>query len=135
MDELGNPNGPEFSEVISAAREENWDYVDQNLSSFANDDEVVDWARSAGATSDDDNERDLAASILEKTNHDITEQDKDTLRGMMQADKNPYAQFRASFALFNHGDRSEAVIGKIKEATKDEDVKDIAEKYLSQIEK
>ena len=133
MDETGNQTGPDFREVMSAAREENWDYVDQNLPAFVDNDEVVDWALSAGATSDDDNERDLAASILEKTDHKINEQGRETLYEMMENDTNPYVQFRASFALFSHRDRFESVINKIKDATKDEDVKEIAEGYLSQI--
>jgi len=135
MDGFGQRGGSEFEKVVLAAKAENWDFVDRNLSIFCDDDGVIRWALEMGARSQDDNERDLAASILEKTGHEIGEEARTILMGMLREDRNPYAMFRAAFALFAHGDRSEEVIGKIKEALGDEDVKDIAKEYLSRLDK
>jgi HEAT repeat protein len=134
MDELGNSQPVSFDEVKSAAREENWDFVDQNIANFQDDETIVDWALKSGVKSEDDNERDLAVSILEKTSHEISGEDQVILLGMIDNDPNPYASYRAAFALFTHGNKSERVIDKIKEGLKDEDVAEISEGYLSQIE-
>lgn len=86
-----------------------------------------------GVDDRDDNIRDLAVSAIEKSEQPLTEEQKEKLRSLMFGDLNPFVQYRSAFALFNRGDRLEEVINKIQEAAKNEDVRKIAEGYLSQL--
>lgn len=118
-------------EVVNAASEENWDLVDGAIPLLAQEDKTLDWAKKEGLANEDDNLRDLAASIFEKTDQEIDDKIKGRLTAMLLKDDNPYASFRAAFALYNKGDRSERVMSKMHEALGDEDVREIAENYFS----
>jgi HEAT repeat protein len=132
-DNPGPANNFTFDDLRAAAKEENWELVDSHIPNFCDDNDTFNWARKSGIKSEDGNERDLAVSLLEKTGRDLEEEDSSGLLQMIDTDQNPYVRFRSAFALFAHGNRSEKVISKIKEAAQDEDVKEIAEGYLSQL--
>lgn len=93
----------------------------------------VGWAGD-GLKDPDGNVRDPAASVLEATSTppdtDITQQ----LWRVMSEDDNPYASFRAGFALFRHGARNNSVLAKLKAALGDEDVAEIAQGYLDSLD-
>lgn len=127
---------PKFSlkDLTKAASAEQWDEVDINLPDLCNEPETINWALNEGINHEHDNLRDLAVSILEKSTHELSENETKKLKEILESDKNPYVQFRAAFALFNRDDRSSEVIGKLKEALRDKDVKKIAEKYLQELE-
>lgn len=121
-----------LDDLMVAARAGQWQIVDENLLVLAKDEEVIRWSW-VGVDDEDDNIRDLAVSAIEKSGQPLTETQENKLRGLLSGDPNPYVQFRSAFALFNRGDRSEVVINKIREAAKDEDVREIAEGYLLQL--
>ncbi len=116
--------------LIGAAQSEDWDRVDVVLPELVDNPETVSWATQA-LDDKDGNLRDLAASIFERSQIDLQPEVQGRLRLMISVDENPYAQFRAAFALFSRGDRSPEVMAKMNEAMKDPDVKEIAERYLS----
>ena len=117
--------------LIEKARQENWDEIDKILPEVCDSESYVRWAANQGIFYDDDNIRDLAASILEKTNHPYFSTAKDGLKKMTISDSNPYARFRAGFALYAHGDRSKDVLKVLEDAMADEDVANIAKGYLN----
>ena len=122
-----------LTNLRTAAIREDWDFVDAHLAGAANDPGVLDWSTQQGLTAKDGNLRDLAVSFLEKSTDELRPETTKRLHELF-VDENPYVGFRSAFALFAHGDRSAEVIAKIHEAILDEDVKEIAEGYLSQLE-
>lgn len=122
-----------FDNLVEAAQNEDWDNVDIHVPQFCNDPASVDWALKAGIIDDDGNVRDLAVSLIEKSDCQLENQNIDELKRRLNQDENPYVQFRAAFALFTHGDRSPEIIEKIRKALEDDAVKEIAKEYLSQI--
>ena len=73
-------------------------------------------------------------TILECSGYVFNPGDEKKLIDQLQKDKNPYVRYRAAFALYKRGNRSPEVMSKMKEALFDDDVKEIAEGYLSQEE-
>ncbi len=117
-----------------AAQQEQWELVDAQLPYFVDDEKTLNWVRSEGLSSDNPHLRDLAASIFQGSSMELTEDDIQQLRGMMGIDANPYARYRASFALFTHGQRDADVLIRIREALNDPDVKEIAAGYLQELD-
>lgn len=122
-----------LDDLKAAALAEQWEEVDANLVAVAESPEFIGWAKGEGVAAEDDNVRDLAVSILERSSCELTPQDSERLLDLLGNDPNPFVQYRSAFALFNRGDRSEEVVNKIREAAGDEDVREIAEEYLSQL--
>lgn len=130
------PNTPHIpiDRLIAAASDEDWELVDKALSDEGDVDRYLGWASSVGLLSNDPNLRDLAASIYGKSDAELSEHVENALRGMMAADENIYARYRAAFALFGRGDRSKEVVETITQATSDEDVSDVANAYLAKLD-
>lgn len=124
-----------FSDLLAAAHKEEWEKVDDNISKFCDDPVIIRWALTIGISNGDGNLRDLAVSIIEKSSCKLDEQNILDLLQKLDQDENPYVRFRSAFALFTHGDKSEKVIKKIREAMQNNAVKEIAEGYLSQVDK
>ncbi len=126
-----------LSELMEAAKKENWDLVDKKIPEACKDEDIVKWAFERGLNNPDGNIRDLAASIL--TEADISSGKftsmRDKLHKVMSSDSNIYAQYRSAFALANHGPggyRNE-VVQKLRQAEQDGDVSEIAKKYLRKL--
>lgn len=117
-------------ELREAAKREDWDKVDETLSLVCDDPAYVDKAIGDWLPDKDENVRDLGVSLLEKTHSSKFEEIKPQLRKMMREDTNPYVEYRAAFALYAHGDRSIEVIAMLEAAKGDDDVAEIAERYL-----
>lgn len=124
-----------FNDLLTAAQQEKWELVDKNISKFCDNLVAVKWALNLGIKNEDGNVRDFAVSILEKSNCKFEKQNIVELLQKLDQDENPYVRFRSAFALFTHGNRSEKVIQKIKEALEDDAVKEIAKEYLTQTNK
>jgi len=122
----------DLDQLIQYAKAENWEAMDALIPQVCNDEDFIQWSINSGLKDADDNVRDLAVSILEKSTHILNENIVDFLENLMQMDKNIYVQFRAAFTLFNRGIRSEAVMSRMHEALIDPDVKEIAAGYLGQ---
>ena len=125
--------------LIEAARKEDWDFVDGEIPKVASDSQVISWAIETGIKDENDNVRDLAVSILEKSEIDPQRfsHAEQVLYHLMRRDKHPYVRYRSAFALASHGSNRnrEEVVGVLKEATRDPDTKEIAEGYLETYKK
>lgn len=119
-----------LDQLIQYAKDENWESMDALIPQVCNEEDLIQWSINIGCKDLDDNVRDLAVSILEKSKYPLNENDIDLLETLMETDKNVYVQYRAAFTLFNRGIRSEAVMGRMHEALADNDVKEIAANYL-----
>jgi hypothetical protein len=129
----------ELGKLLQAAREENWKLVDSIIPKIKSEEGYYRWAYDVGISYDDGNVRDLAVSIIEKS--EIPAQAFSRMRSklnqLMLGDSNKYVQFRAAFALANHGagDYKKAVLDKLNEATEDDDIKEIAIAYLRRVKR
>jgi len=127
---------PNIDDLIKAAKEEDWEIVDKNILNICSDPVVQEKAIKL-LTNSDRNVRDLGASILGKfpLSTKIFSRAKPILRKVMVNDENPYARYRAAFALAEHGvgEYKMEIIGALIEASQDKDVGDIAKKYLARL--
>lgn len=120
--------------LVKAAKEEEWDYVDSKLPTVKDYKQLVEWSFNKGIHDEDKNIRDLGISIIEKA--DIPEKEFMKMRPqifkLMISDPNPYVRFRSAFALSAHGagGYSRHVKQALQEAEKDKDVRKIAKQYL-----
>lgn len=120
------------------ALEGNWEEIDRVIKLISGIPQFILWA--VGRIDDNNhNIRDAAASILEATPLDLAKSTERALQERLSDNiegDSRFATFRAAFALFAHGDRSEAVIRLIGVASTDEDeqVSQIAKVYLAQLE-
>lgn len=124
---------PTFEMLCEAAAAENWPVVDAALqhADFVNDPETLDAARGL-LDSEDDDSRDLGASIFEASSLELDQATTQSLFDIVLHDEHPYARYRAAFALWKHGNRGVSVTLTIQAATNDEDVGEIAATYLSE---
>jgi hypothetical protein len=126
-----------IEELKKAARRGDWDFVDRRIAEIVDEPIYYKWAFLAGTGDLDGNVRDLAVSIIERSN--IPEKEFAVMRmplyQLMLEDDNIYVGFRAAFALANHGPGAykESVIEKLGEARRDKDVESIARGYLNKL--
>jgi len=120
-----------IKELIKAAKEKNWDFVDSKIPKISNSPKFVEWAENKGLNHKNENIRDLAVSLLEKTST-LDEKTQEKLYALMSKDSNPYVRFRSAFALTRHEytKHSQEIIDVLKQATQDPDIREIAEGYL-----
>ncbi len=121
-------------DLIQAAKKENWDYVDNAIESNA--DKYSSWAYNQGIMNTDNNVRDLAVSILEKAHFDGRFSGmRATIYTLMTTDSHKYVRFRSAFTLAAHGpgEYKDSVLQTLKEAEQDEDVSEIARKYIEKL--
>ena len=141
MTEQGKPSRRFLAKDLALAElaarrnsDKSWAKVDQILGKpgFCDDPTVLSFA-SKKLFSKNENVRDLAASIFEKSTTPLQEAISFELSELVIVDPNPYVRYRSAFALFSNGDRTENVILGLKDAAKDPDVSEIANGYLSQL--
>lgn len=127
------PMAVTIEQLISAVNQEtpDWKLVDDNKVVIVNTDEARRWSFGEGYKADNGDLRDLAMTFVEAGDYDLTDQEKTIVQERFE-DENPYVGFRAAFALFKRGDRSEEVMVKMRAALEDPDVKEIAKDYLKQ---
>ena len=125
-----------MEDLINDARNENWKSVDKKILKVCNDVKVQSMALRLLADKNG-KVRDFGASILEKARIDPARfsRMRTSLVRVMREDNNIYAKYRAAFALANHrsGDYIQEVLELIKQASKDKEVKPIAENYLRRL--
>ena len=126
-----------LSDLKDAARIEDWDSVDLSIPVIARDPRFYEWAFKEGMEEINVDVRDLAASIIEKSDIEAREfsRMRDALFVHMTSDENKYVRFRLAFALAKHGsgEYKRQVVDVLKEASTDKDVKEIANRYLHRI--
>jgi hypothetical protein len=126
-----------MEDIISAAREEDWNFVDKKIPEVCNSHQNQEWAHQLLKDSDG-HVVDLGASILEKANNIDPKRFsrmRARLKNVMVNNSDIYARYRSAFALAAHdpGRYKEEVIKVLKEATKDKDVSEIAKEYLGRL--
>lgn len=127
------PTAATIEQLISAVSQEkpDWEFVDNNKIVIANSETARRWAFEDGYKASNGDLRDLAMTLVEAGDYELTEEEKIVVQERLD-DEDIYAGFRATFALFKRGDRSEKVMEKMRTALEDSDVKEIAENYLHQ---
>ncbi|MBU4284605.1 MAG: hypothetical protein KJ968_05860, partial [Nanoarchaeota archaeon] len=113
---------------------EDWKIVDKSIPKVCNNKSIIGWAFREGLNDGNENVRDLAASILEKTSSSLTKEIKEKLYSRMKKDDNSYVRYRSSFALAAHDPsfHEKDVKAVLQKAKKDPDVSQFAESYLKQ---
>jgi hypothetical protein len=120
-----------IEEIISAAKNEQWDFVDKQIPLVCNVPEVID--RSSELLTDSDgNLRDLGASILAKAK--LSDKKYNQVRPTLfknLGDSHIYARYRAAFALAEHDQKpyDKEILNVLGEASEDPEVGEIAKKY------
>lgn len=126
-----------MDDIINAAREEKWEYVDERIPQVCDNLEIQERALILLKDSNG-NIRDLGASIFGKAQNISKVQFSraiPALKTMMNNDSNPYARYRAAFALAEHAPDKyrDDIVRVLKEAAKDKDVGKIAKNYLARL--
>lgn len=124
-----------MEDIIKAAIEEDWESVDERIPRVCNDSDIQDRAVNL-LDSENPNLRDLGASILAKAKIDS---DRFLIirrkLGPILKDEHAYARYRAAFALAEHGAGAyeRETLKVLREASHNEDVGEIARKYLERL--
>lgn len=129
-----------FIQLAKANTDEGWVAIDKQLAEHCNDPEFLIWAR-ANTANEESVLRDLAATIFERTDAPLDEEDVSKLMILMREidSDNPYPSFRAACALAKRPDNQgvkevlEEVKAKLQSFIDDEDVSEIASQYLDQL--
>jgi hypothetical protein len=118
-----------LNQLIEAAKIEDWSFVDGNINGYHLEGEPFEWAMNAGLTDADKNVRDLAATLLDKSDETIDTETTTKLLKTMADDDHNIVRYRLAIALYKRGDRSPSVIKMMQEAKNDPDVGELASSY------
>ena len=124
---------PNFSDIQVAAKREQWDFVDKNLEPFLTRENFA-WALEELQKNKEQNRniRDLAATILDRTDFLISHQDfRNLMKQMLDRMEYHIVRFRVAIALYKRGNRDLEVATMMEEASKDPDVGELAKSYLN----
>ncbi len=116
-------------ELIGAARMEEWDIVDKNLEGYNFSDEDMSWAIGIGLFDKDQNIRDLAATILDKSDIEISPEEAKALQRIMVGDPYHIVKYRLAIALFKRNYKTVAVKHMMDKAKDDPDVGGLVRSY------
>ena len=123
-------NNTTLRQLIDAAQNEDWDFVDGNINISHLTGEPIVWALKDGLVDQDQNIRDLAATLLDKSDEEINIDDIKRLEDIMTSDSYHIVQYRIAIALYKRGDRNQSVLQKMQSAKNDPDVGELANSYL-----
>jgi hypothetical protein len=124
-----------MDDLILAATEENWKYVDDRIPKVCDNPKIQDRAVDL-LDNENPNLRDLGASIIEKAEIEPNKFFRIMPKlGAQLDDEHPPAKYRAAFALANHmtGKYDTQVRRILIEARNDKDVGEIARGYLKRL--
>jgi hypothetical protein len=121
---------PTFDELLQAAKDEKWDFVDQHLKDEDLTDENIEWAARVGLIDADDNVADLAASVLMVSNKNLGVFYEAAARAWMEDHEYNIVRYRLAMALYKRGDRYPETLAVMNEATADKDVGELAQEFL-----
>lgn len=123
-------NDTTLEQLIEAAQKENWDFVDGHINNSHLTSEPINWALNIGLYIEDQNVRDLAATLLDRSDEEIKPEDVEKLQKIMVEDSYHIVRYRVAVALYKRGNRNSVVEQMMQEAKNDPDVGDLAESYL-----
>ncbi len=122
-----------LSDLQNAATAENWTFVDEHIMDVCNDQETIDWVHNDGLFSEDHTMRDLAVSILEKTDFPLLEEDEFTLTELLENDENEHVRFRSACALAKQDIDSPTIRQALEAQLEDNQLATIAQGYINQL--
>ena len=130
----------QLTELAKSNQDGDWEIIDGKLDNYSDEEEFLKWSKE-NLNNEDSGLRDLAASILERSKHDLGDSDVDNLISLMNEndEKNPYPSFRAACALAIRCKEKRVekitkdVIDKLELFVQDDSVSEIAKKYLEKI--
>lgn len=119
---------------VKLGAENKWNEFDKLIFEIKDQKEWLDWVEKGNWKTDPRTDvKDLAISILEKT-EDISEINKKDLENIENdGTENLHLRRKSAIALFRHGDRRLFVIDRLKDALSDEWLKDEASEYLASL--
>ena len=123
-------NNTTLEQLIKAARKEDWSFVDGHINNSHLTGEPINWALSAGLAHEDQNIRDLAATLLDRSDEPFNPTDIENLKRIMADDPYHIVRYRVAIALYKRGSRNPAVEQMMLEAENDPDVGGLASSYL-----
>ncbi|MBU1043287.1 MAG: hypothetical protein KJ915_02675 [Candidatus Omnitrophica bacterium] len=116
---------------ITKAAENNWDEFDSRVLKVCNSDDWLAWTES-GMSSPVLDKRDLAISILEKTEVALDGKKTEKLNIILTQDENTHLRRKAAIALWRHGNKNDQVLSRLKEALSDKELENEVRELLSQ---
>lgn len=119
-----------FKELIEAARKEDWDFVDGNINESHLTRTQINWALDMGLGDEDKNIRDLAATLLDKSDESLNPEEVQKLENIMTEDSYHIVQYRIAIALYKRGNRNPLVVQMMKDAREDPDVGELACSFI-----
>lgn len=119
-----------LEQLTEAARNEDWNFVDGHINSSHLTREQIDWALSIGLVDEDKNIRDLAATLLDRSDEPLKPEEVEKLERIMAEDSYHIVRYRIAIALYKRGNRNLAVKQMMSEAKDDPDVGELASSYL-----
>ena len=121
---------PTFEQLIEGARNEDWDFVDKNINDGHLTSERINWAVNTGLSDENNNIRDFAATLLDKSDYPLISDNTEKLKKIMANDLYHIVRYRLAIALYKRGDKSSEVQQMMLEAQNDPDVGDLARKFF-----
>ncbi|MFH0804103.1 MAG: hypothetical protein V1896_00690 [Candidatus Zambryskibacteria bacterium] len=125
-------NGVKFEQLVEAAKNNDWGFVDENINESHLSYEYTVWAIKDGLLDKDRNVRDLAATILDKSNEQLDPEDAKEVERIMLRETYHIVIYRLAIALYKRGIRNTAIERLMSEAKDDPDVGDLAKSFLAQ---
>lgn len=122
-----------LTDMQHAAMAENWTFVDEHINDVCNEQETIDWVHNDGLFDEDHTMRDLAVSILEKTDFPLLEDDEFTLTELLENDTDKSVRFRAACALAKQDIDSPTIRQTLEAYVDDNQLGTIAQGYIDQL--
>ncbi|OHA20147.1 MAG: hypothetical protein A2836_00945 [Candidatus Taylorbacteria bacterium RIFCSPHIGHO2_01_FULL_45_63] len=119
-----------FEELLEAAREESWQFVDENISESYLTEKYIRWALTEGLFDADPNIRDLAATILNMSDTPLNPPDIKTLEAVLEDDPYHIVRFRVAIALYKRKRQTPLVLRVMEQAKSDPDVGELVRRYF-----
>ena len=123
-------NNATLEQLIESAQKENWGFVDDHINNSHLSGEPIIWALNIGLHNEDQNIRDLAATLLDISDEEIDQKNIEKLEKIMVEDSYHIVRYRIAIALYKRGNRNSVVEQMIQEAKDDPDVGKLAISYL-----
>jgi len=121
-----------FDRLIEAAKNNDWNFVDENINESHLTYEHIVWAIKDGLLNKDLNVRDLAATILDRSGEPLDSEDAKEIEKIMLRETYHIVIYRLAIALYKRGIRNTAIERLMSEAKDDLDVGDLAKSFLVQ---
>jgi hypothetical protein len=121
-----------FEEIIGAARREEWALVNNYINGSIINNEQINWVLDIGIFDENQNIRNLAATLLDKSDIPLDLVDVENLENVMASDPSNIVRYKIAIALYKRGNKnSSAVEQTMTEARNDPDVGELANYYIS----